>query len=265
MNSSPSARARLASRCLLQLPCAPPAFAIEEVVVTATRVTRAALTVPLGFDQDEIADTAGVYLQNEFAVTDAVNLQAGLRYELAWYDMRVEDEVTPVINVAGRAFFNNAETDRKGVEVGLEAEVLAGLDFTLAYTYTDLAFDRFASNVGAEGEHLPGVPRHYAYFELDYQHSSGLYVKWDWAHVGSLYADNLNLTRVGSYDVSNLVFGRDFRFGRLTVMPNFGINNLFDEDYNQEIRIEDSTSRFFAPAPDRNIFGGVRLRYDFDI
>jgi iron complex outermembrane receptor protein len=38
---------------------------------------------------------------------------------------------------------------------------------------------------------------------------------------------------------------------------------LFDERYSQEIRIEDSTSRYFEPAPNRNVYGGVRVRYDF--
>ena len=314
---------------------------------------------PLAFDQDEIADTVGVFLQNEFALTEQVNLQAGLRYDhikyevddrfsangdqsaeikfneinpmfgiayspltalnvyanyatsfetptfteladpaengtlggfanvaaqraegweiglkgilqervrydFAYYNTVVEDEVTTVTNIAGRAFFNNADTDRQGVEISVLAELLEGLELTTTYTYTDLEFDRFVSNAAAEGRTLPGVPRHYAYVELAYTHSSGAWVKWDLAHVGSLYADNVNAVKIGSYEVSSLVFGRDFRFGKVTLSPNVGINNLFDEKYNQDIRIEDSTRRYYDPAPDFNVFGGIRLRYDFD-
>ncbi len=315
---------------------------------------------PLQFEQDENADTVGIYLQDEFAVTEQVSLQAGLRYdsvefdiddaflangdqsdsldfdeinymigavfspmtalnlyanyatafetptftefanpaqngtlggfanvaaqrtkgfeigvkglvadrvryELAFYDMNIEDEVTTVTNVGGRAFFNNADTDRSGIEFGLVAELLEGLDFTSSYTYSDFEFDRFPSNLAAEGERLPGVPEHYAYFELDYSHASGFWVKWDWAYVGSIYADNANLTRVDSYDVSNLVLGWDVKRGNVTFSPNFGVSNLFDEDYNQEIRIQDFTGRYYEPAPDRNVFGGLRIRYDFDV
>ncbi|MEQ8497202.1 MAG: TonB-dependent receptor, partial [Gammaproteobacteria bacterium] len=36
---------------------------------------------PLKFDQDEKADTVGVYLQDEFSLTEQVELQAGLRYD----------------------------------------------------------------------------------------------------------------------------------------------------------------------------------------
>ena len=81
--------------------------------------------------------------------------------------------------------------------------------------------------------------------------------------LGSLYADNLNAVRVDEYDVSNLVLGWDVQLGAWTVTPSFGVNNLFDERYNQEIRIEDSTARYYEPAPDRNVYGGVRFRFDF--
>ncbi|MEQ8492935.1 MAG: TonB-dependent receptor, partial [Gammaproteobacteria bacterium] len=188
-----------------------------------------------------------------------------LRYDVAYYNMNVEDEVATVQNIAGRAFFRNADTDRQGVELAMNAELLPGLDASVAYTYTDLEFDRFPTTPAAEGASLPGVPEHFGYFELDYHHPSGVFVKWDWSFVGSVYADNLNLTKVDSYDVSNLIFGLDHRVGRFTISPTVGINNLFDEDYNTDIRIEDSTSRFFEPAPERNVFGGVRVRYDFDV
>ena len=313
---------------------------------------------PLGFDQEEIAHTVGVYLQEELAITEQIHAQAGvrydhiryevedhfftngdqsaslefdevspmvglayspldaltvyanyatafetptftelanpadngtlggfanvraqrangwevglkgvvagrMRYELAYYDMRVQDEVTTITNIGGRAFFNNADTDRRGVEVGVFAELVPGLTVTGAYTFADLEFDEFSSNPAAEGNTLPGVPRHSGYAELAYAHELGFFAKWDWSHVGALYADNLNAVRLDEYDVSNLVVGWDVALGAWTVTPSVGVNNLFDERYNQEIRIEDSTARYYEPAPDRNVYGGVSLRFDF--
>lgn len=188
-----------------------------------------------------------------------------LRYAFAYYAMRVEDEVTTVANVDGRAFFNNADTDRNGVELGLVGDLPPGLVATLAYTYTDLEFVRFPSTVAAEGNILPGVPQHFTYVELDYRHAAGFFVKWDWAFAGGVYADNLNLTRVDSYDVSTVVAGYDYKFGQFTVSPSFGVNNLFNDKYNTHIRIEDTFARYFEPAPGRNIFGIFRVRYDFDV
>lgn len=188
---------------------------------------------------------------------------ARVRYELAYYQTQVDDEVTTVTNVAGRAFFNNADTERRGVELGAFAELLPGLSLSLAYTFTDLEFERFPSNPGAEGKTLPGVPRHSVYSEIAWTHASGFYVKWDWLHVGDLYADNLNATRIHAYDVSSLALGWDVALGPWTVTPSLGVNNFFDERYYQEIRIEDSTARYYEPAPDTNFYGGVRFRYDF--
>jgi iron complex outermembrane receptor protein len=186
-----------------------------------------------------------------------------VRYELTYYSTEVEDEVTTITNVAGRAFFNNADTDRRGVELGLGAELATGLVLSAAYTYSDLEFERFPSVPLAEGRRLPGVPKHAAYVELAYAHESGFFAKWDWSRVGALFADNQNTTRIAAYDLSSLVFGWDIPVSEWTLTPSFGVNNLFDERYHQEIRIEDSTSRYYEPAPARNYYGGLRVRVEF--
>lgn len=312
----------------------------------------------LGFDQDENADTAGVYLQDEFSITSQLSLQAGLRYDhthfsiddrfiangdqsnklsfdelnpmvgavysfnrainfyvnyatafetptftefarpadvnalggfanvaaqhtrgyevgfkgvvlervsyqLAYFDMQIEDEVTTVENRNGRAFFNNADTARRGLEASMSAELLPGLRFTTAYTYSDFRFDRFAKFPGVEENELPGVPMHNFYAEFAYRHADGWFAKWDINYVSSFYADNANGVEVPDYTVSNLVFGRDVRVGNTLVTPSFGVNNLFNEKYNQAIRIQESNQRYFEPAPEVNVFGALRVRFDF--
>ena len=186
-----------------------------------------------------------------------------LRYEIAYYDMSVEDEVTTVSNVGGRAFFNNADTERDGIEFGFDLSIVTGLDILGAYTYSELEFERFVNVPDAVGSNVPGVPKHHGYIELDYHHSSGMFFKWDWTYVGSIFADNLNQTKASNYNLSNLVIGTTKKFNRFTVSPRFGVNNLFKQDYNQEIRIQDATSRFFEPAPGRNIYGALQMNYQF--
>lgn len=311
----------------------------------------------LGFDQDENADTVGVYLQEEFNVTEKLAVQAGLRYDhirfsvddrflgngdqssslgfdeinpmlgavysfmpavnfyvnyatafetptftefarqadlqtggfanvapqrtrgyevgfkglvmnrftyqLAFFDMDIEDEVTTVENKNGRAFFNNANTERRGLEASLTAELYAGLRFTGAYTFSDFSFDRFARFPNVEGNTLPGLPSQNFYMELAYRHDAGWFAKFDLNHVSTLYADNANAVKVPDFNVANLVIGRDVRVGTTTVTPSFGVNNLFDADYNQAIRIQEANQRYFEPAPDLNVFGAVRIRHDF--
>ena len=188
-----------------------------------------------------------------------------MRYDFAYYNMTVEDEVVEANFNGAQAFFENADTDREGIEVSLDADVVEGLDLAVSYTYTDLKFDRFVTNPGAEGNYLPGVPRHFGYIELDYQHSSGAFVKWDWAYFGSVFANNANSTKVDNYDVSNLILGYDYRVDKITFSPTVGINNLFNEGYNADVLTNNFGGRFYDPAPERNIFASFRVRYDFDL
>jgi iron complex outermembrane receptor protein len=67
---------------------------------------------------------------------------------------------------------------------------------------------------------------------------------------------------VDAYQVSTLRAGGTFRAGAVTVEPYVGINNLFDEDYFQNVRLNQGFARFFEPAPGRNVYGGVTLRVD---
>lgn len=104
---------------------------------------------------------------------------------------------------------------------------------------------------------------HDAYIELDYQHQSGLWVRWDLTHVGSLFADNLSAIEVDSYEASSLYAGFDYAIDRFTALPTIGVTNLFDEDCSQEIRIHAFGGRFYGAAPGRRVCGDVRMRCDF--
>ena len=51
--------------------------------------------------------------------------------------------------------------------------------------------------------------------------------------------------------------------GRFAITPFAGVNNLFDREYNGNVRINAARDRYFEPAPDRNVYGGLSFRYDF--
>jgi len=41
------------------------------------------------------------------------------------------------------------------------------------------------------------------------------------------------------------------------------VNNLFGEHYMSNVRINAAFGRYYEPAPERNIYAGVELRYGF--
>ena len=52
------------------------------------------------------------------------------------------------------------------------------------------------------------------------------------------------------------------QFGQWSVAPFVGVNNLFDEEYNSNVRINGFGGRLFEPGPEMNVYGGVTVRYD---
>lgn len=194
-------------------------------------------------------------------------LPGRLRYELVLYQMDVENELVPfeVATMPGRRFFRNAgESTRRGVETSVAVEPTAGLTLSLAYTYSDLRFDRYETPAGRfDGNRIPGAPRDQLHGEIAYRHSSGLTAIWDALYVGELFLNDANTARDGSSVVSNFRVAWPIQAGRWQITPFFGIHNLFDRAYNGNVRINAFGGRYFEPAPDRNLYGGVGVRWEF--
>jgi iron complex outermembrane receptor protein len=206
----------------------------------------------------------------------ATNYELGLKgrtasgvvaYELALFHIETKDELIPfeLAQFPGRTFFENAgETTRDGIEAGLVVIPAPGWRASASYTYSDFVFENFISDGDSfDGNRLPGLPRQLFFADLGYEHGSGLYAIGDLLYAGKLFADNANDAEVDSYTVANLRAGWRKRFGAWEVHPFFGVNNVFDEEYNDNIRINAFGGRYFEPAPERNFFAGLTVRKDF--
>jgi iron complex outermembrane receptor protein len=212
----------------------------------------------------------------------ARNLEIGVRgfvsdrhrYELAIFDIEVDDELVPyeLAGFPGRDFFRNAATSsRQGIEFSLLSRPTDNLRTTLTYTYSDFEFADFpifddANNVvdNFAGNVIPGTTEDLFFGEIAYSHPRGWFAAFDVIYVGEQYANDANTALVDSYTVSNLRLGTDVEVDSMRVSPFVGINNLFDESYNSNIRINAFGARYYEPAPDRNFYGGVTLTFEFD-
>lgn len=189
-------------------------------------------------------------------------LAGRLYLDAAVFTMQVDDEITSVANIGNRAFFENADTDRNGLEVTAIVQASDNLKFSFAYTYSDFEFDSFATNPTIAGNNLPGLPEHQLFAEVSYTHPSGFYVVGDVLFVDELYVNNANSTTNDESTVANLRAGYEAVRGRWKFAPFVGINNLFDEEYNSNVRINGFGGRLFEPAPERNVYAGVTLNYE---
>lgn len=216
------------------------------------------LNVNLGGFANVTAQTSDSF---EFGMRGA--LTPRINVDVAYFTMQVDDEVTSVTNVGNRSFFENADTDRQGVEAAAVIDLIDGLRLTTAYTWSDFEFDKFITSPAAVGNELPGIPEHQFYAELAYTHATGFYATWDVIHVGKFYADNANTLEAGDHTVSNLRLGHEITVGQTRFGPYIGVNNLFDEEYFANVRLNAFGGRAFEPAPDINVYGGISARMTF--
>lgn len=201
----------------------------------------------------------------------ARSLEVGLRghiasrldFDLVVYQMQVDDEVVNTATLGSRGVFENADTDRVGFEaLGIYA-ITEQLQLTGTYTYSDFTFDSFPTNMAAEGNDLPLIPQHQFYTELKYETGTGLFAILDYQWIDEIYTNNANAATSDAYGVANLRIGHAFNSNNLRIEPFLGVKNLTDESYNDNARPNAFGGRFYEPAPERNVYAGANIRYEF--
>lgn len=199
----------------------------------------------------------------------AENLEVGLRgtfgernrFEVAVFDINVDDELIPIevpTNPGRDYYVNAASSSRTGVEASLFAQPSDRVSTTVSYTHASYDFDEFGT---ASGNRIPGTAEDVFFGEVVYDHPRGWFGAFDLVYVGDQFGDNANMAVNDSYTVANLRFGWEHDTGSLVVTPFVGLNNLFDETYNGNVRINAFGGRYYEPAPERNIYAGVALRF----
>ncbi|MGD8323849.1 MAG: TonB-dependent receptor, partial [Gammaproteobacteria bacterium] len=193
------------------------------------------------------SDASGGFNQSLDSQT-AENLEVGLRgsfgernlFEVAVFDIEVDNELLPWESQSGREFFRNAgSSSRTGVEFSLVSEPTSRLRTTLSYTVSDFEFDNYVTFDGDNysGNDIPGIADSVLFAEITYTHPRGWFASLDAMRVGEQFANDSNSVRVDGYTLANLRIGADFESGSARLSPFVGINNLTDESYFSNIRI----------------------------
>ncbi|MGK0297576.1 MAG: iron complex outermembrane receptor protein [Gammaproteobacteria bacterium] len=217
-----------------------------------------------GFNQNLKNQTANNF---EVGMKGAFDGRLPIDYEVAVYKIKVKNELIPFEEdgFTGRTFFQNAgRSTRKGFEAGITAELFPVLTASLAYSYINAEFDLFRTAVvNLDGNKIPGIPNQHLHAELRFDEPNGWYSTLDFLYIDSFFADNENQIKTDPYAVSNFRLGYRKELEKWIVTPYLSVNNLLNEDYNSNTRLNAGFGRYFEPAPLRNIYGGVSARYTF--
>ncbi|MDV6344261.1 TonB-dependent receptor [Nitrosomonas sp. Is37] len=206
-------------------------------------------------------------LETQTSLSKEIGLRgspAGFAYEATFFHIHTRNEITPfeLAESPGRIFFRNAGKSRRlGVESRLATPVWQGLQGEIAYTYSDFEFERFiVDNIDLKGNEFPGLPKHRWEGRIRYTHPTGIFGQLHVHRVGEFFVNDINTVTNHAYTLGQLLLGWEKKHRWLEGSVFVGINNLFDERYNANTRINAAFGRFFEPGPPLNVFGGLRIR-----
>jgi len=213
-----------------------------------------------GFNEDLEAQKATNY---ELGIKG--QLTKALSYQVALFHIDTQDDLVPFELAAfpDRTFFRNAgRTTRDGVEIEGAYSISKAWTFTAAYTFSDFKYDDFTTPNGSfDGNLLPGIPKHLTNLGLQYRSEKGFYASVQASLVGKQFANDSNGTTVDGYENINVRAGYDFTYKKIKIRPYAGLNNLLDQEFTDNVRINAFGSRFFEPAPGINGYGGIEIRF----
>ena len=182
------------------------------------------------------------------------------RYQISAFWIDVRDELV-VFNDDGRRDFyeNSGKSRRKGLEAKLEYAVTDTLSAMAAYTLADYEYREFVDDNGNDyaGNRIPGLPEERLFAELAWRNPDIGYATLDMRYASAFYADNANTAKIDHAWIFNGRVGKKIEAGDDDLTVYFGIDNLFDEVYFDNIRINAFGGRYYEPAPDRTFYTGL--------
>lgn len=253
---------------------------VAGVVFKATPTLNFYANVGKGFEtptmvEISFSDTAGNGPNLSLKPATSTNIEIGTKWlasehsriNAAFFDIRTENEIVTDQSANGRTTFRNAgKTERQGFE--LSATTLLPNNVSL-YTAVTLLDAKFASDSNfSAGKVIPGTYRTQVYAEAAWRYQPlGFQTALEGRFNSKTWVNDANSASGISYASAHAVYSLRASFqqqvGSWKITEYARIDNLFDKDYVGSIRVNDTNSRFFEPAPGRNYIVGIKANYAF--
>ena len=161
-------------------------------------------------------------------------------------------------------FYNNAgKTSRFGLETELRWALGRRAIFSGAYTYSHFIYSSYVSSV-YEGDlvnhRLPNSPNHQLYVQSVFKMSHGYSASISSQTYSKAYIDPTNATYIDGYGLLNARFEKQHRCRRFTCEISVSGRNLTSTSYIAFTE-PDPDGNSYQPGPQREIFGGLALRF----
>ena len=186
-----------------------------------------------------------------------------MSYDLAAYDMRIDDELIPfeVASAAGRQFYRNAGTARhRGIDASATAVLAPDVQMHGTYSFTDARYVTYTVASGTTTtsyatNRVPGVAPNLASLSLDVGNPDSRFVSVEERYRSNILVNDANTASAPASILTNLRGSMRVR----TISVFGGVGNLFDEVYDTSVSINAFGGRYFDPAAGRTLYVGIDL------
>ena len=185
-----------------------------------------------------------------------------LNFSLRLFNILTKNEITPYQTSTGLVLYNNAgKTIKKGLELELKTTIFKYLNIDYTLTSGSYKFDsfKFLENDYSKN-YMPGIPKSNQNLKFSYSNNNNLNIIFNLKSVGKIYADNANNTEIAGYNSIGFKMSKDLTLFQKNVTPFISIENLSNEDYFDNIRINAFGSRFYEPGSGINFVCGLKLQ-----
>ena len=184
--------------------------------------------------------------------------------EIIGYNILSSNEILPfeLEEYPGKNFYRNVgETSRSGLELSWNY-LFSSAALQLSYTISDNKFKSYEINDSQlKGKKIPGIPNQLFDLSALFKLQKELNLKMNYQFVGKRFADNLNLTEIESHSLLSLKISKPFYVKRIKLNSFIGVNNILNEKYFDNIRLNAFGKRYYEPAPDRNLYLGADISF----
>jgi iron complex outermembrane receptor protein len=210
----------------------------------------------------------GEGLNNNLKSSSSLNYEIGWRkavsnltMEAIAYVISSENEILPyeLEQFPGKNFYQNVgSTSRFGLELSSQLSFKGGR-INLSYTLSKNKFEDFIiDNNNLADNLIPGIPSQMLDLDLIFKLSRGRALIISNRLIGERYADNSNETLISSYNLLNIKYSKEiFSYSEIFL----GVNNAFNQEYFDNIRINAFGKRYYEPAPKRNFYFGINFSF----
>ena len=210
----------------------------------------------------------GVGLNEDLKSSSSLNYEVGWRKALSnltleaiAYAISSENEILPyeLEQFPGKNFYQNVgSTSRYGIELNSQLSFKGGR-INLSYTLSKNKFQDFIiDNNNLADNLIPGIPSQMLDLDLILKLSRGRSLIISNRLIGERYADNANETLISSYNLLNIKYSKEI-FSSSEIF--LGVNNAFNQEYFDNIRINAFGKRYYEPAPKRNFYFGINFSF----